>query len=61
MKEYKIIRDTDSEITKKLNQWKHDFHIEIISSCMDNRMAEDGQPWGNLVIVLTRERKDETN
>lgn len=75
MKEYKILRDTDSEITKKLNQWRHDFHIEIISMCMDNRVhykwipSDDKQrgevvlqtvakPWGNLVVMLTREKKE---
>lgn len=58
MKEYKILRDIDSEITKKLNQWRHEFHIEILSTQMDNRLQENGKPWGNLVILLSRERKD---
>lgn len=60
MKEYKILRDTDSELQKKLNQWRHEFHIEIISVFMDNRMMDDDvpRPWGNLVIVLARERKE---
>lgn len=63
MKEYKILRDTDSEITKKLNNWRHDFHIEMVGQpIMDNRMRWDEEhqqfvPWGTLVVMLMRERK----
>ena len=41
MKEYLILRDTDSKITKALNKWRHDFHIEIISVLMDNRVMDE--------------------
>ena len=73
MKEYKILRDVDSEITKKLNQWRHEFNIEIISVLLDNRKyykeewidSEDKgkllypceKSWGTLIVMLTRERK----
>lgn len=57
MREYKILRDTDSKITKKLNQWRHDFDLEIVSIHLDNRVTEKGRPWGNLIVFLTRKRK----
>ncbi|NIV12307.1 MAG: hypothetical protein GWN62_13845 [Aliifodinibius sp.] len=68
MKEYLILRDTDEKLTKKLNQWRHYYHLEIVSVLMDNRVyipeVDVGEPtfphpWGTLVILLTREEKED--
>lgn len=30
-KEFKIVRDVISEAQKKINQWRHDYDVEIVS------------------------------
>ena len=48
MKEYKIISGTTIDCQKILNQWKHDYVLDIISMSADKDLT---------VILLTRERR----
>jgi hypothetical protein len=48
MEEYKIIRGTDADCQKWLNQWKHEYKITIYSmQVVDSR---------EVVILLTQTR-----
>jgi hypothetical protein len=51
MKEYKIIEGIIIDCQKLLNQWRHEFSLEILSM---NSMDVQGETW--VVILLTRER-----
>jgi len=49
--EWKILRGPDSEMQKKLNQWKHMYNISIygITNCSQNY---------EVIILLTRTKKE---
>ncbi len=49
MGEYKIIKGADSDCQKILNQWKHDYKLDIIHMCQYCH--------GLLAILLIREKK----
>jgi len=49
--EWKILTETNSDVQKTLNQWKHQYNIHIHGVTTDAN--------GKLVILLTRERKRE--
>ena len=34
--EYIVITESDSDIQKKLNQWRHIYHIKILGMCSRN-------------------------
>ena len=51
MPEYKIIYGTASHCQKVLNQWRHDYAIEILSFESKNIGLTHGE---NVVIFLTR-------
>ncbi len=70
MKEYKIITASPETCQKWLNQWKHEYEIEILHmisreiSCPDKTVDEilasgsmDNNFYVELVILLTREKK----
>ena len=46
--EYKIIFGDSSECQKWLNQWKHEFELEILQMCTTN---------SKIVILLKRKHK----
>ncbi len=48
MKEYKILTGIPLDCQKKLNQWRHEFFINIISMASEKF---------ELCILLTREKK----
>jgi len=48
MEEYKIITGTASELQKWLNQWKHEYKLNIIAMSANENIT---------VILLTRTRK----
>lgn len=48
MEEYKIIVSSAQECQKWLNQWKHEFELNIIQMCADKDA---------IVILLTRKKK----
>lgn len=37
--EFKIITGTDQEIQNFLNQWKHNYELNIISMCRENQIT----------------------
>jgi len=50
--EYKIITGTASECQKVLNQWKHEFELNIIQMCVEHNAIGFG-----VFILLTRTKK----
>lgn len=59
MKEYKIIEGTPIECQKWLNQWRHEFDIEIISQTAGvvyGGPDVNAETW--VVITLTMEKKN---
>ena len=53
MQEYKIITGTGTDCQKYLNQWRHQFHLTIIS--MTSTLI-DNHPF--VIILLTRMPKN---
>ena len=49
MKEYLILHEEAINIQKKLNQWRHEYKIEILGIAKDDITQE-------LILILTRER-----
>lgn len=49
MKEYKIIEGAAIDCQKWLNQWRHQYDIEVLQMCRDGA--------GFVTILLTREEK----
>ena len=50
--EYKVIRGNDEYVQKVLNQWKHEFELNIISVLHDSSYDRK-----DLIIVLKRNKK----
>lgn len=50
MEEYKIISGTTTDCQKLLNQWKHQYFLNIVNMCADKDLT---------VILLTRTEKVE--
>ena len=49
--EYKIITGTAPDCQKWLNQWKHEFDLELIQMCVDKACNDD------ITILLIRRKK----
>lgn len=57
MKEYKIIHGNTSECQKWLNQWKHEFNLDIIQMTSDKFTDEvTGRIYLFVTILLTKEK-----
>lgn len=50
-KEFKIVRTTISEAQKKINQWRHDYDVDIVSVQADPAVPQC------IIIALWRTRK----
>ena len=48
--EWKILKDTPVLVQKKLNQWKHNYHLTIHGVTHDNNSS--------VVVILTRTKKE---
>ena len=57
--EYKIIEGSSKDIQKTLNQWKHQYELEIISvnSYPDTFTDNDGRQRAWIVVTLKRIKK----
>ena len=47
--DYKVITGDHARVQKVLNQWKHEFLLEVISMCVDN---------GVLYVLVVRRRRN---
>lgn len=54
MKEYKIIQGTESDCQKWLNQWRHEFNLEILE--MNTHYMKTHSEF-RCIILLIREKK----
>jgi len=55
MKEYKILCEDFDVAQRKLNQWRHQYHLEIIHL----EVIHNSPNKHKIVILLTREKKTE--
>ena len=46
--EYKIVYGSMDDCQKRLNQWRHEFNLNVMAMCKEH---------GMLTILLTKERK----
>lgn len=51
MEEYVVLDESDKGLQMKLNQWRHDYHIEIMAACLTSN--------GYWKVVLKRTKKEE--
>ena len=52
--EYKIIKGTIGYCQKKLNQWRRDYRIKVLSMCASTEL---GNVHDRIIILLVRRRK----
>jgi len=55
MEEYIVLSEDTTSIQKKLNQWRHDYYLNIIGMST----IKDKDSWNiTLTVILTRTRKE---